>query len=518
MSQRGSGEGGSRANNALIWRLIPRLAFTWLALLMVPVPASAEPVLTVTPAEIALTSGVPERVVVTLAGTEAELRGAHLQILPPPGLQTKNCARTTPARGTKGWIVTLQADSSLIASSAAFVVSTSPRLVTGSLKVSAAPSPAATAQFSAELIYDGESLFDKAQGDVQLRLINLSDSTLSLQSSLILPAFLTRFCGDNGKACPPDPAVTLAPRASQVVDYRIAVNSSNEHPLLSGKHQIFALVLATRLSTARPWQGSQITSREVNVGIPGLADVQALIQVPSFLLLPGFLICVVAMMTWGLWRPSAPEAGKPAAWLAVAMSPALWVLAISISMTIVWTYPRMNDLFGRGRRDLLVGFDLSDVITVWVSSIIIGFVVGNLAVAYVAARKWWKSRGQFSTGDTADDALHKMKRLQLSLNRMMVDTAATGRLFQVADADEAGKVWAIPTIRYEALTGFDDASFANALTADDIDEVVTMIDEGTTAGTLRIDWGTAAGAKGPRVVERTIFNKPDQKTLILDPI
>lgn len=517
MNRRRSGERRTASPVGSIRQVILSLAFLFLATLSFAGTASADPVLTITPAEVALTPGVPEKIVVILAGTPDELHEAHLEIFPPTGLRT-NASKPAPiSKGTKGWIVTLQADASLITSSAALLVRTPPRLLTGSFKVSPAASPAATAEFTAELIYDGESLFDRAEGQAHLRLINLGESTLALNPTLMLPAFLKRLCQD-GKPCSTSETVTLKPRAGAVIDYRIAVAATDEHPLTSGKYQISARVEATRVNAARPWQGSQIVTREVTVGIPGLGDIQTIIQVPSFLLLPGFLICVVAMMTWRLWHPPAPEAGKPVAWLSVAMSPALWVLAISLSMGVVWAYPTVSDWFGHGRRNLLQGFDLSDVLNVWVSSILIGFVAGNAGVGLVALRRWWDARSIFSSRDTPDQALRKMKRLNLSPTRLMVDTPVAGRLFQVADAAEAGKAWAISSIRYEPLPGFDAEAFVAALAADDIDRIVAMVDQGMDRKTLKLNWAATGGAKGPRIVDGTIFDKPDQKELVLDPV
>ena len=483
--------------------------------------AHAEPSLSIAPAEILLTPGLPEKIVVTLSGTPAEIAGAKLRILPPRGLTAGSCLPAPAAKGTKGWIVTLKADSSLITSTAVILVQSAPKLLTGSLKVAPAPGAAADTQFKAELAYDGESLFDKTRGAAQLRLTNLSDSYLRLTQTLGLPDFLKQICPD-GKACaPPTTSVDLPPRTSMLIPYKIVVETSEQHPFSSGKHEITALVTATRLNAERPWQGSQIVKRELNVGIPGLEGIQSLIQVPSFLLLPGFLICVVAMMTWRLGRPPAPAAGASAptsAWATVAMSPALWVLAISLSMLMVWAYPTLGVIFHYGRRDLLQGFDLADVIRAWVFSIVIGFLAGNLAHGHALFRTWREARGSFGNADTPAVMLRKMKRQGLSaLIVKMVNDPPAGRLFRIASAKDTGKVWAIPAIRYEVQDSFDETGFVDAISNDRINEVVSRVDRGLQQQILRLGWDTVPGG-GPRIVDEAIFNKPNQKGLIFDPV
>jgi len=499
---------------------MPRGAFgvvlVWLVLLLLGGTAHAEAILSITPAELALSPGVPERVVVTLSGTAAELQGADLKILPPPGLAISGREPTPTSSGTRGWIVTLRSDASLIASSAAVLVRTTPKLFSGTLKVSPATPPAATAQFTADLIYNGESLFDKAEGNLQLRLTNLSDSTLSLVSRLSLPGFLKQVCRQ-GKACPPAAAVTLAPRETTVIGYRIAVDASEQNPLTTGKHQLSATVSATRLEGARPWQASQIVTRELTVGIPGLEGIQTLIQIPSFLLLPGFLICVVALMTWRWWRPPAAEAGEPDSWTMVAMSPPLWVLAISISMMVVWLYPSISALLGAGRRNLLQGFDLSDVIRVWVGSIITGFVLASLGAGILRLWKFMQGLRTFGTGDKPEVALRKMKRQGLeTVTFQMRNEVDTGRLFRIGEPLDDGRLWAFPAIRYASKKGFDEVRFVAAIGAKRIAEIVAMVDRGVEQGTLSVRWDKVPNGGGPRIVDAAIFTNPDQTGLLLD--
>lgn len=512
----GQGSGAGRARASRMPRLGFKIFFVVLAAILLGGSAYAEAALSITPGDISLAPGVPERMVVTLTGGLSDLRGARLTIVAPPGLSTGGSVPMPTAAGTKGWIITLRSDTSLIPTTAVVLVRTRRKVYSQALKIAPAASPPATAQFTAELTYDGEGLFDKAHGDLQLRLTNLSDSRLSLVSILHLPGFLKVDCQPE-KICPQSRTVTLAPRDTTIISYRIGVETSEQYPLTTGKHELAATVSATRLEGQRPWQGSQIVTHELTVGIPGLEGVQTLIQVPSFLLLPGFLICVVAMMTWRWRRPPAPEAGKPAAWTTVAISPPLWVLAISLSMAVVWLYPIVSSRLGAGHRNLLQGFDLSDVIRVWVGSILSGFILACFALGGLWCRKIYRDRNNFGAKDKPEVALRKMKRQGLqTLSFQMRNETDTGRLFRVGGLMDDGKVWALPAIRYSAGQGFDEAAFVAAIRANKVGEIVEMVDRAVKGGTLSVRWDNVPNGSGPRIVDASIFSNPHQAGVLFD--
>jgi hypothetical protein len=463
------------------------------------------------PQEMALSPGVADAAVAFLEGSERELRGARLDVIAPPGVRVA-VAPLPAAGGGRGWRLTLRGDAGLVPSTVLLMARTRTGRAASAIKIGLAAAPQAVTEFSAKLAYDGESLTDRAVGHVHLRLTNLGQARLRVRAKLFHPGFLSPDCRSSGSqgAARPDPV--LAPGASGSFDCRITIRTSDSNPLVSGKHQISALVSAHREGAARPWQGSQLVTADLTVGIPGLEGIQTLVQVPSFLLLPGFLVCVVFLMTWTFWRPGAEGQAK-ASIAAIAMSPALWVLAITISMVMVGLYPSLTDLIGRGRRDLLQGFDLSDVITMWLFSLLVGLLAGNAAIGVKTFREHRAARTRFASADDPITVLRKMQLQRMSLNRMLSDTAAHGRLFSLGVAGPTDKSWAVPAIRYKPAAGHDPQQLADAALRDEIDRVVELID----AGGISLDWAVAAGSKGPRVVDARVFDRPNQIHSLLDP-
>jgi hypothetical protein len=488
-------------------------------------PARVAAALSIQPAQLSVEVGRRQQFTVSVTGSDPQLRDATLRILAPPEI---NYRVNPPMAGTgvRMWVVELGAGPSAAADTPVAVVArVGGKIETATIIVSPKPSAAAATQLSAELMLDRETLLEGARSRLLLRISNLSDYPLRVSPRFIPPPVL---------AIAPDCAVadeapcafplTLRPRSSEVIAFTIGTASSPDHPLVNGRHVVTAVIEASRdpkESVGPPWTGSIALSQPVTVGVPGLSEVQAVVQVPSFLLLPGFLACIVFMMTWRKWRPgtAAPEGGLPA-WLSVGLGPALWVIAIPASFLIVlWLYPALTQRAGLGRREILYGFELSDVIRVWLGSMLLGFFAAVFGLVASAALDAYRRRNDYAATDTPLEILRKMKARGRPL-RLTYDAIGTEeRLYALDPLPASGQIWAAPQILYDA-SGDGNAlaqPLAQAIAQDELGSALDILKRGMKDDALTARWAAAEGQSGARKVDATRFDRPDQKASLLEP-
>lgn len=474
----------------------------------------------VQPAQLSIEAGGRQRFIVTVTGPSAALRKATLEIVTPPGVLSRARPAASVA-GSKTWLVDLEVSSTVAIEAPVFVLArVAGKLETGIVTVAPKAAPPAASQLSAELLFDRDTLLDGEAGRILLAVTNLSDTPLKTVPSFLAPPYLriTYTCPPNKPRGCPDEFWTPA-RSTRVFSFRLVTAGSAEHPLSNGKHMVTALVTASRDGGKAPWSGSIAVSQPLTVGVPGLSEVQAIIQVPSFLLLPGFLICTVFLMTWRFWRP-APAAGADGlpGWLSVALSPAVWVLAITASFLVVWIYPSFTDLLGLGRREILFGFELADVMRIWLGSILLGFLLGSAALTLDNLIAAYRHRNDYKFSDSPLNLLEKMsaKGQPLVLPYKVVGT--NERLYALDALPASGDIWATTSILYlVADSSFDEAALAKATAGQAIEPVLGLLKMGVETGALTVTWGTYEGKVGPRLIGAAQFDRPAQKESLVQP-
>jgi copper(I)-binding protein len=236
------------------------------------------------------------------------------------------------------------------------------------------------------------------------------------------------------------------------VPFQFEVSAKNKvHP---GKHLLLFEVNLAWNDDGRPQTGTVLSKYEFDVGVLGDSEFLVPVGVPSFLLLPGFLILIVFAM---LWNISHKE--KPFPW--ATKSAEFWSLAVIISLLAMTIYR----IWGS---DLLEGYGLNDVYWVWFGSAAVGLAAWAGAYLVLYIRQLWnkhieagEGRKRFSTDDTPAEALRKLALNGRGILLARVKASISGQTphaFELQPADSThATLWIAPQIQ----VSFDDAPNEN---------------------------------------------------------
>ncbi|MCA1601503.1 MAG: hypothetical protein LC776_07640 [Acidobacteria bacterium] len=188
--------------------------------------------------------------------------------------------------------------------------------------------------------------------------------------------------------------------------------------LLPGKHLLLFTVNADWTEDGAKRSGSTIAKHEFDAGVLGSSAMLTAVGVPSFLLLPGFLLILVFGMLWNLGekRKDIPLDLK---------SPQFWAGAILLSLTTAVLYPLITG------RDYLKGYSFKDVYYLWFGSAAVAALVWAGTVLVL----WWneksrakKVRGRtFTATDEPMEVLRKLARNGLGFELEQVDVSIGGK-------------------------------------------------------------------------------------------
>ena len=165
----------------------------------------------------------------------------------------------------------------------------------------------------------------------------------------------------------------LAPGQTATVTIDVEARSR----VRQGKHLLVFTIPLTWTLGGVPQARSLVVTQSVTVGVFGESEVLTALGVPSFLLLPGFLLVgtMGLLWRWG-WLKRADDAGKfplDLEW----KSADFWLIAITLSLAIDSLYSLLWQF------DLRDGYGFSDIVNVWLLS---------LAIAIVAYTLWLRRR------------------------------------------------------------------------------------------------------------------------------
>lgn len=181
-------------------------------------------------------------------------------------------------------------------------------------------------------------------GPTKLLAPNFVDSSSQLTESHIL-------AGQDTKIIPVEIHVTgTVQPGSQLLVFDVTVMQ-----IQNGKEHIYHLT----------------QKHPVAVGIIGESEILKVLQIPSFLVLPGALAVLTIGLLWQLFSESSKKDKFPLTF----KNENFWLVAITISMGIAFIYPHFTQWCLNERRDYLYGYGLKDVVWVW----LLGIGVGLLA-------------------------------------------------------------------------------------------------------------------------------------------
>lgn len=350
---------------------------------------------------------------------------------------------------------------------------------------------------SAEIILDGETLLDGRESRALLKIVNLTDQAFMVAPPRPIAPPEIRITPEHVDARP------LPPRSILLLPLRIGV--APQAALMSGKHTIGAVVRVARQTPGPPWSGEVAATREITAGVPGMSEIQNVLQIPSFLLLPGLLLVASFYAARSLF-PATPAAGAALVW-----SPWLWIVAISFSGLVAYIYPEVSTWFGPVRRNILYGYSLIDVAAIWIGSIAVGALVGSAAGGWIAGWATHARNRRFLPGEPPLAFLERLMRMKKPHQFAFVIEDGK-RLYRLDPAEQGATRWAAPAIR---VTAKDDAFDRRPISvaADGADLVALHKLLATHAGTKAISlaWDGAGAAQGPAEVPSAKFERLNQQ-------
>ena len=319
-----------------------------------------------------------------------------------------------------------------------------PRIAVASFKVALQQPDKIEQVASVEVKSAAKALFEHRPANVYLVVANISNEPLEvLKVDPVVPPFVS--AGEAKGAFPK----ALGPRDTLVIPYELT--AGGEEPIKPGKHLMLFEVALRWTTGGREISGIQVAPYEMDVGVLGESEILTALGVPTFLVLPGFLMVVAFGL---LWNHAPSPSGQPRKEFSLLSGKGaeFWLVAVSLSMLAAAAYPRITDWLGE-RRSYLEGYDLADVIRVWTGSILIGVLTFLAKDAFDARREARRRERELSEGDEPLAVLRKLKLQKAALVLPRVDVRMDGqerRAFQLRrDGD---RIWVAPRIR---LVGLD---------------------------------------------------------------
>jgi hypothetical protein len=174
--------------------------------------------------------------------------------------------------------------------------------------------------------------------------------------------------------------IVIAPGNGANVSFNVSINS--EGAFQSGEYPILFTINGVTQYSQRQVQMTAVQT--VTLGVVGESDLMKLLGIPSFLVLPGFLIVTTILVLYRLFSKKAYD-NK-------AVAPEFWLAAISLSIGLFFIYKPLTFLLTKMQilsheRDFLSGYGLTDLLVVWIISILIGIVI---CVLYYLLKLIWQ--------------------------------------------------------------------------------------------------------------------------------
>lgn len=445
------------------------------------------------PSSITIGAGHPRPVLLVVRnGGTATATGIHVDWL-DPGVATVSPSPpqlkldTLPAGAEHAWQLQVGLPAGAPATKVYFEVGYDvggkPHIVTAALDVANATPTTADAAASIDLETTLETLDQQHSGTVYLLVTNKLPVQLSV----------TRVEGSGPDFVSFDKvaAVKIPPREQLAI--AVGVHASNR--VLPGKHLLlFTTSLKWNLGGA-PESAQLVSTQQTQIGIAGESAVLTLLGVPSFLLIPGFLIVLAFATLWrlGVLRPAGASKDFPFK----MTDPEFVVAAVTLSIAAAAVYPHLGGV------DYLTGaYGLGDVVRIWIASLAVG------VAGYVVFALWLgirRRRRVPSESDSQTDTIRKLGRRGLGLELVSYtfgSGAAQHRGYRLVPADDPGPVWLAPAIIVTVNGGVQDgkvllAKLTAKARAGSSRELAQLLQE--READLTITWEAGNGPRMPYV-------------------
>jgi hypothetical protein len=349
-------------------------------------------------------------------------------------------------------------------------------------------------------------LHEKRQGIVFLVVSNLSTDPITVKRiKMAKPSYIvveTPPMDAHGIIDLP-PEMTLLPRESRTVP--IIVTAGNA--VQPGKHLLLFEVDLEQLKYGYAWTERLIATQAFTVGVIGESEILTAIGVPSFLLLPGFLIIVSFRMLWTGVSPKQPLDLEP-------KSAEFWLMAILLSLGAAFLYPLLTGWLGQPR-NYIEGYGLRDIVNVWFGSVGLGIALWAFWVGGSELKARLRAQHIPSPDDGPIQILRKLARNHRGISLEQVEIIVgnqSQRAFVIAPAT-AGQpdIWVAPlmTVTWLPTAGKDDKEpFEQLLNAGtDVNAMADFIERRLGKSIERISWATAGDLRRPLPVQESQAKK-----------
>ena len=342
--------------------------------------------LSLTPANLDLVRGGAAKVVTAIASPPggAMLENADLTPQPPEGVRAEKVAIAAAGASDRGWTVNVSMGKAaphagqVIFGLQCTVISTvngkplrTVRLAAAALPLTAVSPTLALAKVKLTVVLPDQPINELHGGSIGLKIENQGDEDLTDASvSAAWPGYLLMS---------PKMYTIGAIGAGTTTTLSFDVTQKAGAKTVAGAAPP-SLTLTARVA-GESQAGSITVAAAPDINVFGLSDVLKLLQVPTFLLLPGVLFLATCQIIGRLrGQQTLPIIGS-------ATDAPFWLVAVTLSGVAAALYPVVTGWFGPPR-EYLTSFTLEDVMLVWFASITLPiplYLVGGTIVFLIKA-------------------------------------------------------------------------------------------------------------------------------------
>ncbi len=356
------------------------------------------------------------------------------------------------------------------------------------------------------------SINERRPGKLYLVITNKSNSKIYITGIEPRPTRYIRFTPTSMGTI-----VELVPRQAHTAMFDIETLESVQ----SGKYLLLFEVALKWGEGKADQRASLIATQQVDVGVFGESEVLAPLAVPSFFVLPGFLMVALWGLLWPIFKPKDTFRFK-------ILSTEFWLIAITLSLLMAfWLYPFLTGRFSVVPRNYLDSYGFSDIALVWGWSLGLSFVSYFVVIGGFRLYRLWdearKARDaqarEFAVGDEPLVILRKLaKRGQnLYLPQLQVIEGQPRNAFLLERYDRAQpEHWVAPPM---SITGTSAVSPAiNQQIQAQMGErgnaaiLAKIIQENIGLGVV---WMPQGSIIGPRKLNTNQFDAPPQSNIIV---
>lgn len=370
-----------------------------------------------------------------------------------------------------------------------------------------------------------ESLNENRPSIAHLVIKNKSDVLIQIKDVLPTGPNFICFkinCSDDSKEKTQDHNIfpkPLSPQKTLVIPIQIIAKERVQ----PGKHLLLFNVLLKWQEAGESQTDHLVVTQEVDVGVLGESEILTLLGLPSFLLLPGFLILTTMSLLWNLgFLRLKSDINK---FSLEVNTPEFWLISVTLSGLVAFGYMLSG-------RNYLESYGLRDIAHVWLFSVF-GLGLGVYLLTMLGRNLY--IRGRMPSGkDEPITILRKLIRQKRGVYLERVDLEIQGQKKHVFLLEPPGssrdKLWVGPYILLQWLDGknknaeelkrkvADQLNLAGQLNfSENLRNLITLLEEGLSKKCLQVRWEPIGWLDKPKEVKAEDVKTGALKDVIIEP-